>query len=192
MRVIAINSSARKSGNTCDLLKRVLEPLEAGGVSCEIMHIGGGILRGCTGCGACAARMDERCVFDDDMLNDAVQRMKVADGIILGAPTYFADVPAEMKAFIDRAGNVVRANGNMIARKAGASVVAVRRGGAIHAFDTMNHFFQISGSYIVSSSYWNIGIGSHPGDVLKDEEGMRTMRTLGENMLWLLKRIGNG
>ena len=114
--------------------------------------------------------------------------MKEADGIIIGSPTYFADVSSETKALIDRSGFVARANGNMLARKVGAAVVAVRRAGAIHAFDTINHFFTIGEMIIVGSSYWNIGLGREPGDVRRDKEGIATMRTLGRNMAWLLKR----
>ena len=112
-----------------------------------------------------------------------------ADGIILASPTYFADVSTEMKALIDRSGFVAKANQDMFRRKAGAAVVAVRRGGAIHAFDTINHFFFINQMIVPGSSYWNIGIGLAPGDVNSDEEGIMTMKTLGANMAWLMKKI---
>jgi multimeric flavodoxin WrbA len=112
-----------------------------------------------------------------------------ADGIILASPTYFSDVSTEMKALIDRAGFVAKANQDMFRRKVGASVVAVRRAGAIHAFDTMNHFFFISQMIVPGSSYWNIGVGLAPGDVKADDEGTMTMQTLGTNMAWLLKKI---
>ncbi len=115
--------------------------------------------------------------------------MQEADGIILASPTYFADVSTEMKALIDRAGFVAIANDHMFRRKVGASVVAVRRGGAIHAFDTMNHFFFISQMVVPGSSYWNVGIGLEPGNVNGDEEGLGTMKTLGENMAWVLKQL---
>ena len=115
--------------------------------------------------------------------------MQEADGIILASPTYFADVSTEMKALIDRAGFVAIANDHMFRRKVGASVVAVRRGGAIHAFDTMNHFFFISQMVVPGSSYWNVGIGLEPGNVNGDEEGLGTMKTLGENMAWVSVRI---
>jgi multimeric flavodoxin WrbA len=124
-----------------------------------------------------------------DILNDCIEKMLDADGIILASPTYFTDVSPEMKALIDRAGFVSKANQDMFRRKVGAAVVAVRRGGAIHAFDTMNHFFFISQMIVPGSSYWNIGIGLAPGEVRNDEEGMMTMTTLGANMAWLLKKI---
>jgi multimeric flavodoxin WrbA len=115
--------------------------------------------------------------------------MAKADAIILGSPTYFADVSTEMKALIDRSGMVGRANGELYKRKLGAAVVAVRRAGSIHAFDTMNHFFQISQMIIVGSSYWNIGIGREKGEAADDAEGIKTMTQLGENMAWLLAKV---
>ena len=135
---------------------------------------------------------DKRCGITDDILNNCIEKMLDADGIILASPTYFADVSPGMKALIDRAGLVAKANGDMFRRKVGASVVAVRRAGAIHAFDTMNHFFFISQMVVPGSSYWNIGIGGHGLDDAKsDEEGLMTMQTLGANMAWLLKKINN-
>jgi multimeric flavodoxin WrbA len=115
--------------------------------------------------------------------------MTAADGIILASPTYFADITTEIKALIDRAGMVGRANGHLYRRKVGAGVIAVRRGGAIHAFDSLNHFFLISQMIIPGSVYWNIGIGREIGEVEKDEEGVLTMKTLGENMAWLMKKL---
>jgi multimeric flavodoxin WrbA len=125
----------------------------------------------------------------DDIANSCVEKMLASDGIIIGSPTYFAALTPETKALIDRCGMVSRANGDMLRRKAGAAVVAVRRGGAINVFDTINHFFTIGQMIIPGSSYWNVGIGRNIGDVEADEEGIKTMQTLGENMAWLLKRI---
>ncbi|MDP3480914.1 MAG: flavodoxin family protein, partial [Desulfoprunum sp.] len=116
-------------------------------------------------------------------------KMQGADAILLGSPTYFADVSSEMKALMDRCGMVSKANGDLFKRKLGAAVVAVRRAGAIHVFDSMNHFFLIGQMIIVGSSYWNVGIGREKGEVEKDEEGMKTMQVLGENILWLLEKI---
>ncbi len=124
----------------------------------------------------------------DDIANLCIGKMSEADGIILGSPTYFTDVTTEMKALIDRAGFVARANGEMFRRKVGAAVVAVRRAGSIHAFDTLNHFFLVSQMIVPGSSYWNVGIGRDKGEVEDDEEGIQTMRVLGENMAWLLKK----
>jgi multimeric flavodoxin WrbA len=133
--------------------------------------------------------MDKRCVMNDDPLNEYIGKMIDADGIILGSPTYFTDVSAEMKALIDRTGYVAKANGGLFRRKVGAAVVAVRRAGSIHAFDTINHLFFISEMIVAGSSYWNVGIGREKGQVNSDEEGILTMKVLGKNMAWLLKKI---
>ena len=148
-------------------------------------------MRGCTGCRKCFEARNGRCVFDDDPVNETIAAMERADGIILGSPTYFANVTTEMKALIDRAGYVSRANGFLFARKVGAAVVAVRRAGAIHAWNSINHFLCISQMVIPGSTYWNIGIGREPGEVEDDEEGCRTMERLGENMAWLLDSLNS-
>jgi multimeric flavodoxin WrbA len=191
MKVVAFNGSARKDGNTAILIRRVLAALEAEGIETELVQLAGKAIRGCTACMKCVEKLDGRCVIEKDVVNECIAKMVAADGIILGSPTYFADVTAEMKALIDRAGFVTRANGDLLRRKVGAAVVAVRRGGSIHAFDTMNHFFQIGQMVIASSIYWNMGIGRQIGEVEQDEEGLKTMQVLGENMAWLLKKIHN-
>ena len=188
MRVVAFNGSARKNGNTKCLIDTVLNELTKEGIDTEIVSLAGKKIHGCRACYRCFNKKNGRCAFKDDAINDCIDKMKEADGIIIGSPTYFADVSSETKALIDRSGFVARANGNMLARKVGAAVVAVRRAGAIHAFDTINHFFTIGEMIIVGSSYWNIGLGREPGDVRRDKEGIATMRTLGRNMAWLLKR----
>jgi multimeric flavodoxin WrbA len=137
----------------------------------------------------CFQNKDQKCIFDDDFANNCIQKMIESEGIILASPTYFTDITTEMKALIDRAGFVSKANGDLFKRKVGASVVAVRRAGSLHAFTTMNNFFTISQMIIPGSSYWNMGIGGAAGDVQKDEEGIRTMRTLGQNMAWLMKKL---
>jgi multimeric flavodoxin WrbA len=188
MKVIAFNGSPRPDGNTAILLNHALEPLQAQGIETEIFQLGGGDIHGCRACYACMRKKDSHCAFDDDLANACIAKMVAADGIILGSPTYFADLTPETKALIDRAGFVVRANGDLLRRKVGAAVVAVRRAGEIHAFDSINHFFLISQMIVPGSCYWNVGIGRDMGDVLKDEEGLKTMRILGENMAWLLGR----
>ena len=189
MKVIAFNGSARKDGNTAILIRRVFAELEAEGVETELVQMAGQPIRGCTACGQCYQNKDQRCVVDNDIANDCIQKMRAADGILLGSPTYFADVTTEMKALIDRAGFVARANDDMLRRKVGAAVVAVRRAGSIHAFDSINHFFFISQMIVPGSIYWNMGIGRAKGEVEQDEEGLKTMQTLGQNMAWLLKKI---
>ncbi len=189
MNVIAVNGSARKDGNTALLLRHALREIETEGIATELVQLSGMTIRGCTACFRCFANRDRLCAVKNDDVNGVIGKMDAADGILLGSPTYFADVTAETKALVDRSGMVARANGGMFRRKPGAAVVAVRRGGAVHAFDTLNHFFLIGEMVIPGSSYWNIGIGREIGEVEKDEEGVRTMQDLGRNMAWLLKRI---
>ena len=189
MKVIAFNGSARKDGNTAIMVKQVFGELEKEGIETEMVQFSGKQIRGCTACYKCFENKDQRCSVKTDMVNDCIEKMLQADGIILASPTYFADVSTELKALIDRAGLVAKANKEMFARKVGAAVVAVRRGGSIHAFDSMNHFFLISGMIIPGSCYWNMSFGLEKGEVEKDDEGLRTMETLGQNMAWLLKKI---
>ena len=189
MKVVAFNGSPRSRGNTAKLLGKVLDVLSAEGIETEAIQIGGRELHGCRSCNLCLKHKDGRCGIDDDLANDCIEKMRAADGIIIGSPTYFADVSAETKALIDRAGFVARANGNMFRRKLGAAVVAARRGGQIHAFDTINHHFLISEMIIPGSSYWNFGLGLKPGEVEGDKEGIQIMEDLGRNMAWLLKKL---
>lgn len=189
MKVIAFNCSPRSKGNTAGFISEALSALEADGIETEMVQVGGSPVRGCQGCGVCRERKDGRCVFDDDIINDCIAKMAEADGIIIGSPVYFADVSTEAKALIDRAGYVSRSNGNMFSRKVGAGVVTHRRAGSIHALDSITHLFTISDMYVVGSSYWSMGVGKVPGDHVQDEEGMATMRRLGENMSWILKRM---
>ena len=124
-------------------------------------------------------------------MNDWITKMDEADGIILASPTYFADVTTELKALIDRAGYVARANSDMFRRKVGAAVVVARRGGAIHTFDSINHFFFISQMIVPGSSYWNMGYGRVVGEVMQDEEAVTTMQLLGQNMAWLMCKLAD-
>jgi len=188
MKVVAFNGSARRDGNTAILVNAVFEELKKEGITTELVQLSGKKIRGCTACGKCFEKQNNRCAVKGDIVNDCIKKMQEADGIILASPTYFADVSSEMKALIDRSGFVAKANQDMFKRKVGAAVIAVRRGGAIHAFDTINHFFFINQMMVPGSSYWNIGIGLAPGDVNGDDEGIMTMKTLGANMAWLMKK----
>ena len=190
MKVVAFNGSARKGGNTAILLGHVLGELAKEGIETELVELAGATIHGCLACRKCSTRKDRRCSQTDDMGNVCIDKMAAADGILLGSPTYVTDVSPEIKALIDRACLVSGANGGMFRRKVGAAVVAVRRAGAIHAFDTLNHFFLITEMIVPGSSYWNIGFGRERGEVEKDEEGIRTMKTLGRNMAWLMKKVG--
>ncbi len=189
MKVIGFNGSARQDGNTAKLINYTFEELNREGIETELMQLAGKPIHGCIACYRCFSNKDRRCAVTDDCANEALEKMDQADGIIIGSPTFFAGITPEAKALIDRCGMVAKANDDMFRLKAGASVVAARRGGAIHVFDTINHFFTISQMIIVGSSYWNIGVGRNIGDVDSDEEGIKTMRNLGINMAWLLKKL---
>ena len=189
MKVIAFNGSPRRDGNTSILIRQVLDELRAEGIETELLQLGGKKIQGCRACMKCFENKDQRCAVGNDVLNGYIEKMLEADGIILGSPTYFVNVTAEMKALIDRAGFVAKANDDMFKRKAGAAVVAVRRAGSVHVFDAMNHFFFINQMVVPGSCYWNMGFGLGVGEVADDEEGLRIMKILGENMAWLLKAI---
>jgi multimeric flavodoxin WrbA len=189
MKVMAFNGSARKEGNTAILLNLVLDELKAAGIGTELYSLAGKPIQGCIACYKCLENKNKRCAVDKDIVNECIQKMIEADGILLGSPTYFADVSAGMKALIERCGMVSRVNGDLLKRKVGAGVVAVRRAGATHAFNSMNYFFLISEMIVPGSNYWNIGIGRQPGEVNNDTEGVETMKTLGRNFAWLLKKI---
>lgn len=189
MKVIAFNGSARRKGNTTILLNLVLDEIRAQGGETELVELAGMNLSGCKACFQCFETRNNRCAVDEDLINESIDKMLEADGIILGSPTYFADVSANMKAFMERTGMVSRANGDIFRRKVGASVVAVRRAGASHVFSSLNNFFLIGQMVLAASSYWNIGIGRNPGEVLEDAEGVKTMKDLGVNMAWLIDKI---
>lgn len=189
MKVIGINGSSRKDGNTAILIRYVLSALENEGVETELIQLAGEKIISCKACYHCFEAKDKRCAVNNDIVNELIEKMLSAHGIILGSPTYFADVSSKMKALIDRIGFVSRANGDFLKRKAGAAVVSVRRAGAIHAFDSINHFFLIAQMIVPGSNYWNVGVGRDIGDVEHDEEGVKVMQMLGQNMAWLLKRI---
>jgi multimeric flavodoxin WrbA len=184
MKVVAFNGSARKDGNTAILINYMLKELEKEGISTELVQLAGKKIRGCTACMKCFENRDGRCVFDDDIVNDCIAKMTDADGIILGSPVYFADVTAQMKALIDRAGFVSMANNGLFQRKIGSAAIAVRRAGAVHTMDSLLHFLLISG--MVVPGLPAIGIGRDIGDVTKDEEGISWAKNAAKNMAWLL------
>src|ERR1035437_4784420 len=176
MKVIAFNGSPRKGGNTQLMIEEVFKVLESENIETELFQLGGKLVHGCTACMKCREIQNRRCHIKNDVLNLAIEKMLEADAIILGSPVYFGDVSTEIKALIDVAGYVTRANGHLLARKVGAGVVAVRRAGMLHTFDTINNFFLINQMVVPGSTYWNIGFGREKGDVLNDEEGMKIGR----------------
>lgn len=189
MKALAINGSPRKGGNTETLLRKAMEPISAAGYGTEYLQVGGTHIRGCTACGACGRMKNRQCVMDDDMFNLVFMKMIDADAILIGSPTYFANMTAETAALISRAGYVALANGGLLRRKIGAAVVAKRRGGAVNVMDGINHLFLINQMIVPGSTYWNMGLGSARLDVLDDEEGLRNMRDLGEQIVWLFRMM---
>jgi multimeric flavodoxin WrbA len=163
--------------------------LEKEGIETELVEMSGCKIHSCLACRTCSTKKDGRCSQKDDIGNEYLEKMFAADGILLGSPTYVAGVSPEITSLMDRACMVAGSNGGLMRRKVGASVVAVRRAGSVNAFDALNHFFFITQMIVPGSSYWNIAIGRDPGDVENDAEGIQTMKTLGKNMAWLLKKL---
>ena len=189
MKVIGFNGSARKDGNTAILIRKVFDELEAEGIETKLVNLGAKSVNGCLACLKCFENKDGHCVQVKDPLNDWVDEMATADGIILGSPVYFANISGQIKCFMDRAWMVARANGSLFKRKVGAAVVAARRAGAVTTFHALNAYFTISEMIVVGSAYWNLAYGREKGESLKDDEGLQTMAALGKNMAWLIKTI---
>ncbi len=191
MKVVALNGSPNKKGNTYQAIKMVTDELEKEGIEAEIINVGSKVIRGCTACGRCMMKLNEKCVIQNDEVNEWIQKMKEADGIILGSPVHYSGVGGTMKSFLDRAFLVSSCNG-LLRQKVGAAVVAVRRSGGMPTFNELNHYITYSEMVVPTSNYWNVIHGMTPGEILKDEEGIQIMRVLGKNMAWLLKLIENG
>lgn len=188
MRAVLFNGSPRKNGNTQKMLETIAAELKEKAIKTEIVQIGGRTVRGCLACYKCVEKKNNNCIIHDD-INSYYQKMLNSDIIIIGSPTYFADITSETKALIDRCGMVAKANGNALARKIGAAVVPARRSGEIHAFNSINHFFLIGEMIVPGSTYWNVSLCRQPGDYEKDEEGINTMKKLAENIAWLNDKI---
>jgi Multimeric flavodoxin WrbA len=192
MKVVAFNGSPNAKGNTWHALKMVTDELEKEGITTEIVHVGNKAVRGCLACGQCFKKKNEQCIQTDDPVNEWIQLMKGADGILLGTPVHYAAVGGTMKSFLDRAFYVTGCNGSMLRHKVGASVVAVRRSGGLPAFNQLNTFLLYAEMLIPTSNYWNVIHGARPGEVTKDEEGVQIMRILGKNMAWLIRLVEHG
>ncbi|ARM30709.1 flavodoxin family protein [Prosthecochloris sp. HL-130-GSB] len=190
MKVLAINGSPRKKGNTSTMLDNVLQAIEKEGIGTKTLQVGGTAIRGCRACYRCIELNNSACSISNDGFNDMFRLMLEADAIILGSPTYFADITPELKALIDRAGFVSRVNGQLFRHKVGAAVVSLRRGGGVHAFDSINHLFQACQMFMVGSTYWNLGFGNREGTNVEDDaEGMQNMEDLGTSIAYLLKKL---
>ncbi|MFA6872909.1 MAG: flavodoxin family protein [Bacteroidaceae bacterium] len=189
MKVIGICGSTRKEGNTSLIINKVFQELKKQGIEVELIELYNKDIDYCKGCFACKGK--QSCVFKKDDFEEIFNKLVAAEGILLGSPVYSADVSAKMKTFLDRAGVVVATNPHLLQHKVGASVSAVRRAGGMQAVDAMNHFLLNKEILVVGSTYWNMVYGFNKGDVLEDEEGMRNMQNLGQNMAWLLKLISS-
>ncbi|MCX6333320.1 MAG: flavodoxin family protein [Bacteroidia bacterium] len=187
MKVIAINGSPNKKGNTFHALSMVGNELKAHSIDFEILHIGHKMIHGCTACGKCGVNKDEKCIIKTDDLNKWIQQIKDADGIIIGSPVYYSGIPGTMKSFLDRLFFVSGSNGGLLRHKVAAAVVAVRRTGGSATLDSLNHYLTYSEMVIATSNYWNVIHGAKAGEVTNDLEGKQIMRVLGKNMAWLLK-----
>lgn len=187
MKVLGINGSARYDGNTAIMINKVFEELNTSGIETELVQLGGSVIQPCKACWACGG--NENCVHSTDSFRNLFNKMKSADGIILGSPVYCANISANMQALLERAAVVSDMNPGLFKHKVGAAVAAARRGGALNTVDVMNHFFLVQDMYVVGSSYWGMAYGRVPGEVEQDSEGMETMISLGRNMAHLLKAL---
>lgn len=185
MKVLGISSSARKDGNTAILIRKVFEVLNKAGIETELVQLAGQVIEPCKACWACGGQGN--CVHRKDSFREVFEKMKEVDGMLLGSPVYSASVSANMQAFLERAAVVGDMNPGLFIHKVGAAVTAARRGGALQAVDTMNHFFLNHEMFVAGSTYWNMGYGQMPGDVEKDQEALLNMENLGQNMAYLLK-----
>lgn len=186
MKVVAFNGSPKKEGNTYFAIRTVLDELEKEGIEVSIIHVGNKNISGCLDCGYCSSNKNEKCAISTDEVNDWIQMMKEADGIIFGSPVYSSGIAGNMKSFLDRATVITWING-LLRHKVGASVVALRRSGGVATFNQLNHFISFSEMIMPTSNYWNIIHGNNPGDAKEDKEGIQIMRVLGQNMAYVLK-----
>lgn len=189
MKVIAFNGSPRRAGNTNRALELVLEELRNEGIETELIQMGSEDFVPCQACNACATKKDRRCKFKDDSVNEWIEKIAAADGVVIGSPVYFGSMNGHTKAFIDRVGFVAKVNGDIFKRKVGAAVAVNRRAGALATFHEINDFFLIGQMVVVGSSYWNVVTALKPGDIEADKEGQETMRILGRNMAWAIRKL---
>ena len=192
MKVVGFNGSSRKKGNTACSLNTVFAELEKAGIETEMIHVGKEKIQGCIACHGCVKKQNEACVNEDDPVNEWIQKIKEADGILLGSPVHFSGVAGTMKSFLDRAFFVSSVNGGLFRHKVGAAVAAVRRSGGLPTVDTLNHYINYSEMIMPSSNYWNVAHGLNPGEMEQDGEGKQIMEVLGKNMAWIMKVIKHG
>jgi multimeric flavodoxin WrbA len=189
MKVVAFNGSARADGNCSLMIREVFSGLAQHDIETDLVQLSQKEIKPCLACYKCLENQDGRCVIDDDDLNACIDKIIDAQAIIMASPTYIGDVSSVTKALIDRAGFVARSNGNLFRRKVAAALTAASWGGAIHTFETLNLFFLIGEMIVVGSSNWNLGFGREKGQVLQDRKALATVRTLGHNMAWVMKKL---
>ncbi len=189
MKVLLINGSPRRSGNTFTALSEMAKTLENQGIEAEVVHIGVKPIRGCIACGQCHMNALGKCIFDDDVCNKIIEKLDNADGLVFGSPVYYGQPNGSLLSLMQR---MFYAAGSKVQNKPAAAVCVCRRGGATAAFQTLTMPFQMMNMPVVTSQYWNIVYGAAPGEASLDTEGIQTMRTLANNMAWLLKKIHTG
>jgi Multimeric flavodoxin WrbA len=189
MKVIAINGSPRKDGNTATALKLMKDEMENEGIDVEIIHVGSELIHGCVGCGKCRAAENNLCIFKDDLLNETALKMRAADGIILASPTYYAGIAGTMKSFLDR---LFYTSSKYFKYKVGTSVTAVRRAGGVDVVHQLNNYLNLSEMIIPPSQYWMIGFGREKDEILQDKEGVQTIQKNARSMAWLMKIVKAG
>lgn len=189
MKVIAFNGSPHKMGNTASALELAKEQFESAGIEFEIFHVGTKPVAGCMGCGMCFKNKNEECIIKGDSVNEAIQKVKDADGVILASPVHYSGIAGNMKSFLDRLYYTCGANGNMMRHKVGSSLVAVRRSGGTATFDQLNHYLLISEMIVPASNYWNVIHGAAPGEIKEDGEGVQILNVMCENMIWMLRSL---
>ncbi len=189
MKAALFNCSPRPQGNTSFLLNRMAGIFKQEGAESRLVQVGGELLRGCKACGSCREKKDGHCIEDRDIINDCMDLMVASDVIIIGSPVYFSQMTTEAKALIDRCGYVAGANGKLLSRKIGAAVAVGRRAGRMTTFNAINQFFLINDMVVPGSTYWNVGVARDPGEMESDEEGLRTIDRLAENILWLQGKL---
>lgn len=192
MKVVAINGSPKVKGNTYQALEAMAGVLAEQGIETSILQVGKERIGGCVGCNTCAVRQDRQCVFKDDIVNDAVEQLAAADGIIVGSPVYYAGLNGSLKSFLDRVFYVCGANHSLLRHKVGVAVAVARREGGTPTVDQINKYFQITEMILPSGNYWTAVHGGAPGEVLQDTEGMHTLLTAAANMGWVMRLIQHG
>jgi len=192
LKVIGFNGSSRKKGNTACSMNTVFDQLEKAGIETEMVLVGKEKIQGCVACHGCVKNQNEACAINDDPVNEWIQKIKEADGVLLGSPVHFSGVAGTMKSFLDRAFFVASVNGGLFRQKVGATVAAVRRSGGISTLETLNHYINYSEMVMPSSNYWNVAHGLTPGQMEEDAEGKQIMEVLGQNMAWIMKLIAHG